>query len=1096
MTARGVLSGEQRQRAPLTHSQESLYFLHGLTRGQPVYHMPMAFRVRGELNQSAFSKALQFLLHRHAALRTCILESEDGPVQVVQANPELPLIVQAVSHSNDTTADELARRVQESITRPFNLAGELPFRVTLFQLAPSEHILLLNLHHIAGDMTSLGILCRELEIAYNSILAGESPVLSENPAQFTDYALAQRQQSVNPETLAFWKKRLDGFLDELDFPTDFKRSALPSFSGAVHSFTIDRELCAKLKLLARSHQCSMQMLCMATLSVLACRHSHQEKFTIGTPFSLRVDLELESTIGYLINLLPIPFDLSGDLTFAESLARVRQASLESYMHHEVSFRQILRGLGISSEDPKPALTRLVFQYFSGPTATIALDGLESEPFPVHSGTSKFDLCFTFAEESGGIAASVEFDSELFQRSTVERLCRHFTRLFKSALDNPFGRIRELPMMDETELKLIESWNETGTGYPRDKTVDQLFEEQARATPDSTALAFQEQRLTYRELLGRVNQIAGCLISRGIKPGDKVGVCIERSPDLIASLLAILKCGAIYVPIDASYPLSRINFMCADADLALVLTNKAPAATMPAALPKLLIDEVASAPANFRSEEPSGRSAGQPAYIMYTSGSTGSPKGVIVPHRAIVRLVKGSQFARFSPDETFLAFAPISFDASTLEIWGPLLNGGILALYPPVFESLEQFEETLTRHKVTTLWLTSGLFNTIIDRKPAALSAIRQLLIGGDVLSVAHVAKAQDLLPSTRIINGYGPTENTTFTCCYSIPRNLDASRCRSIPIGRPISNTRVFIFDDDLQLAPIGVPGTLYAGGDGLSLGYQNQPELTRQVFVRNPLPNGRDEILYNTGDRARWLEDGNIEFLGRQDSQVKIRGFRIELGEIEGALRSLPEVLDAAALVREDANYGKSIVAYITGRPGANLDPAQIHEQLKSILPAFSRPSKIIPIDALPLGHNGKVDRKKLAALESPGIAAAKPEFVAPSSDAEEKIAIVWSDLLGIRSPSVTDSFFQLGGDSLLAMRAISRMNRILGCKLTLSRLFENPTIRALSRLAQSSSQKSALQKNENSVDPGVISNGMEVDKMTDAEVDILLTQLLTANE
>jgi amino acid adenylation domain-containing protein len=1116
---------------PLTHAQESLYFLEQLTREQPVYNMPQAFRLRGRLNIPALEKALSLLVARHDALRTRIIETSEGPRQAPASPDEITFRVYEGSDA-----------LQNAVRERFDLQNGPIFRVDLFRAGEDEHIVLFNLHHIVGDMSSLGIIFQELSRAYSAFCNGTKPDFDGRVLQVGVFASEKRAKSVPEETLQFWRENLQDHTAELELPTDRWRPKYPSFGGAAHYYDLPADLRSALGELARKNRSSLYMVCLAALESLLYRYSGQERFAIATPFTDRDDPKLEQTIGYLINLLPIACDVRAGNTFRELLANVRAQCLTVYAHHETSFRRIIQELGIASDSPKPPLARVVFQYFPE-MAALELQGLECEPIRVHSETSKFDLCVSMWETAGTITTEIEYDTDLYDESSVQRFARHFQNLLRAIATNPDQRVGDIALEDEAERQLIDQWSRPTAIYPREKTVHELFEEQVFKAPTKTALLFQNEQITYGELNEHANQIAQQLRASGVQTGDFVGVCLDRSPNLIAALIGILKVGAAFVPFEASYPKSRLEYLFTDSAVRVLVTDAKNAQIAPTGTkiidldwggarlqPSLRAEESrkasaakgrdaeAAAPEDVRTPEARQEagttegtnrfavgprptaSAESIAYMMYTSGSTGNPKGAMIPHRAVVRLVKNNDFASFGADEIFLAFAPVSFDASTLEIWGPLLNGGTLAIYPPKFESIDQFEEVIQRHRVTTLWLTAGLFNTIVDRKVEALRGLRQLLVGGDVLSVTHIRKALQALPDTELINGYGPTENTTFTCCYRIPPDFPTNR--SVPIGRPIRNTSVYILDERLRKTAIGVPGDLYAGGDGLSLGYWNKPELTERAFLPNPFePHGR---LYKTGDRARFLEDGTIEFLGRQDSQVKIRGFRIEIEEVEGAFRKIPGVQDVAVVAHPDNSGTKSLVAYVVlGAPASSpaakdnsITPADLQSEIGKHLPAHACPSRIVFLPELPLGPNGKVNR---AALPAPAhLPSSESEFSVPSNDIEEKLVELWRQILEVPVLGIDDNFFHLGGESLRATRAISQMNAAFHCRLSLPRMFEAPTIRQMARLVEHSQNEPPMPSIKSRIQraPEAIPDASRLSELSEKDVDALLNELLATDE
>jgi amino acid adenylation domain-containing protein len=1050
---------------PLTFAQESIYFLNDLTNGMPVYHMPQAFRLRGKLDVPTLDRALRTVVQRHEALRTAMIDTPRGPRQIPH-EPSFELRVVSLSSS------EIETILSNHVAAPFDLQNGKGFRADLFRTGGDEHVLLLNLHHALGDMSSLGILFRELGAAYSN-----TP-LPDGITQLGEYATRKRAQEPAAETIDFWRSTLKDYATDLDLPLDRTRPRFPSFAGEAIYQDWPSDLTAGVRQLARAQRSSIYNICLAALEILIHRSTGQQRFCIGTPFSDREDPALENTIGYLVNLLPLPCEIQAGEPFTKVLASVRAASLEAYANSSISFRRILKELNLASDSPKPPLARIVFQHFPE-MPRLELAGIQCQPLRVHSRTSKFDLCFSLFEYDGTMTAEIEYDTDILTRDSAQLWGKQYQTLLRSIVATPNETVARLNIVSEEEKRLIQNWNNSVAPYPREATVHQLFEEQAAARPNAIALASESGKMTYHQLNARANGVAKQLQDRGVKPGDFVGVCLKRSAELIVSLLGILKAGAAFVPLEANYPPARLQYLFRDSGVRVLITDSRNARIAPAGTELLFLNGAEGPNVSFAG------SATDIAYVMYTSGSTGDPKGVMVPHRAITRLVKNNDFASFSRDEIWLAFAPVSFDASTLEIWGPLLNGGTVALYPSEFLNVEQFETVLKKFNVTSLWLTAGLFNTIIDQKAEALRGVRQLLVGGDVLSIAHIRKALNALPDTRLINGYGPTENTTFTCCYTIPRDCPADR--PIPIGRPIRNTQVFILDESMEAVPIGVPGDLHAAGDGLAAGYLNKRELTESAFIKC-----NNQRLYRTGDRARFLPDGNIEFLGRRDGQVKVRGFRIELGEVEGALRKIPTIQDACVVAHSDSGGSKQLVAYIVSHHGSVFDPVAIAREVAKVLPSHACPSIIIPLSELPLGPNGKVDRR---ALPPPGSLEIKRECTDPKNAIEARLVEIWRQILEVPAVSVDDNFFHLGGESLRATRAISQINRAFDCGLTLPRIFEAPTVRQMAEIVARSSERSAdTMRKSLGIRPET--DPIEVDALSDQEVDDLLNQLVAAND
>jgi amino acid adenylation domain-containing protein len=657
-------------------------------------------------------------------------------------------------------------------------------------------------------------------------------------------------------------------------------------------------------------------------------------------------------------------------------------------------------------------------------------------------SAKFDLSLSMSERSNGLSASAVYNVDLFDAATVERMLGHLGALLEGAARDPDARLGELPLLGEAERDALLAWSRARASFPRDATIHAIFARQAAATPEAIAVAFGPERLTYRELDRRANRLAHHLRARGVGPETPVGLYARRSCQMVVAALAILKAGGAYLPLDPEAPDARLAFLLADARAAVVVT--AGTGVQGRALgPITVVDLAADAP-RIDAEpdgEPAPIGAGESlAYLMYTSGSTGEPKGVCALHRGVVRLVHDHGYARFAPDEVFLQLAPLAFDASTLEIWGPLLHGGKLVVFPAEPPTPALLGEVIREHGVTTLWLTAGFFNAVIDERPEALGALRRLLAGGEALSVPHVQKALRLLPGVTLVNGYGPTEGTTFTTCHPI---TSAESAVSVPIGRPVAGTTVYVLDQERQLVPVGVPGELYVGGDGLAGGYLHRPDLTAERFVPDPFSAVPGARLYRTGDRVRWLSDGTLAFLGRLDLQVKLRGFRIELGEIEAALGSHPDVDGCAVIVREDAPGVRRLVAYVV--PGASRpEEAILRRWLDERLPPYMVPGAFVLLAALPLTPNGKVDRRALPAPEAPG----NGDGEAPRTPTEAAIVSIWQDLLAVPRVGVDHDFFALGGHSLLAMQVMARLSATLPVDLSVAALFELRTVANLAAI------------------------------------------------
>ncbi|HVU32193.1 MAG TPA: amino acid adenylation domain-containing protein [Opitutaceae bacterium] len=1052
---------------PLSFAQERLWFIDQLEPGTAVYNVCQAVRLQGLLDSIALERTLNEIVRRHEVLRTNFVAHDGHPIQVIHPDRELTLAFVDLSGWQDGTGEEeLQRRLKEEARRPFDLAHDLMIRALLIRTSAVEHTLMLTMHHIVSDGWSIGILFRELATLYPAFRRGQPAAAPELPIQYADYVFWEREAMQGPaveKPLDFWRRQLKSPLPVLELPVDHPRSVAPMSRGAARTIQLPRPLTQALKALGQQEGATLFMTLLATFQTLLYRWTGQEDIVVGSVVAGRRKVELEKLIGFFVNTLVFRGDLGGSPTFRELLGRTRDTAVAALAHQDLPFERLVKELRPDRSLSRHPLFQVMFVLQNAPMAPTNLPELRLEPLDVDTGTAKFDLTLSMIETPEGLRAALEYNADLFEPATIGRMLGALHTLLVSITADPDQPIARLALLTPAERhQLLSGWNQTATDYPRNETVVRLFAQQAARAPHAVAVRYESSRLTYLDLDARSNQLARWLRCHGVNRERLVAVSLERSPELIVALVAILKAGGAYVSLDPGYPPERLGFMLRDTGARVLLTQKRlrprvdafvrqavadPAGASDAASPEILCldsqwDEVAT-----ESDAPVGAEilAESLAYVSYTSGSTGTPKGVAVPHRGIVRLVQKTDFARFGPDDVFLQFAPIAFDASTLEIWGALLNGARLEVYPPGPSSLADLGGFIERNGVTTAWLTAGLFHQMIEEQIDRLQNVRQLLAGGDVLSPAHVARALELLPRTQLINGYGPTENTTFTCCHRI--TAPPLPGRSVPIGRPIANTQVYILDHNLQPVPVGVPGELYAGGDGLARGYWNRPELTREKFISHPFSRDPEARLYKTGDRARWLPDGSIEFLGRIDRQVKIRGFRVEPAEVESVLAAHPGVKECAVVVRDDGAGEKRLVAYLVAKetPAPATDVWRVH--LEEKLPDYLVPAAFITRDALPLTPNGKLD---VAAL--PVSDGARPDlqghYVVPRDDIERQLVTIWENVLNVRPVGIHDQFFALGGHSLLAVRMTAQLEKTFGKKLPVAAIFQHRTVDQLARL------------------------------------------------
>jgi amino acid adenylation domain-containing protein len=1046
--------------APLSFAQQRLWFLDQLEPDSFAYNERSALRLDGHLNLDALRSALNAIVERHEVLRTTYAIGAEGePVQRISGavNFDLPII-----DISDVAADRWDDEVQSIVTelkdRTFDLSKDLPLRMALIRLSPSSHVFVEVKHHIASDGWSSGVFARDLTALYNAFSQGRPNPLAELPIQYADYSLWQRQWlrgEVLKKQLDYWKGRLKD-IPVLELPTDRPRSAAANHGGAKKVLTLSKSLTDRLKALSQQEGATLFMTLLAVFQVLLHRYTGQDDIAVGSPIAGRTRSEIEGLIGFFVNTLVLRIRLSGDPTFKELLAQVRESALQAYEHQEVPFEKLVEEL---KPERAPHLTpffQVMFAVQNVPRSNLAMAGLTVTPVEIDSFAAKFDIFAAFIENDQEMMLRVVYSTELFEAATIERMLGHFQTLLDGVVAHPDHRLSELPLLTEAEKhRLVVQWNDTGRNYPSDICIHQLFEQQAANSPDAVALVFERLPVTYRELNGRANQLAKYLRRRGVGRGALVAICLERSVEMIVGLLAILKAGAAYVPMDPDYPGERLEFILRDTGAVVLITEQKMLAQIPARdVEIVLLDRDEREILNERVDNLDrdvAVAAADLAYVIYTSGSTGDPKGVEICHRGVSRLLFGVDYAQFGPGETFAHLAATSFDASTFEIWGALLHGAKCVLYPKGIPGVKELGDFLHQHRVTTLWLTSSLFNVVIDQAPEALSNVRQLLIGGEALSVPHVRRGLALLPHTQIINGYGPTESTTFTCCYRIPPDLDDS-VRSIPIGPPIGNTQVYLLDARLASVPVGVAGELYIGGAGLGRGYLHRPELTDEKFIAHPFAAEPGAKLYKTGDLARYLPDGNIEFIGRIDNQVKIRGFRIELGEIEAALAQHREVKACVVLACATSPSEKQLVAYVVAAGPQAPQAGELRNFLKTKLPEFMLPSAVSFLDALPLTTNGKVDRKALLGLSAEHHRS-DVSYVAPRNGLENQLAVIWSEALRIERIGIHDNFFDLGGHSLMAVRVVSEVEKRMGKYVPLALLFGCPTIAQLAGELQSAS-------------------------------------------
>ncbi|MFL5539811.1 MAG: non-ribosomal peptide synthetase, partial [Longimicrobiaceae bacterium] len=988
-------------------------------------------------------------------LRTTFVEVEGEPVQRIAEESRFHLLEHDLGEHPDAAA-ELRRLAAEEAGAPFDLEQGPLIRGRLVRLSADENVLLLTMHHIVSDGWSMEVLTRELDTLYDAFRRGEANPLPPLPVQYADYAIWQRKW-VDGEVLRrqaeYWKTTLAGAPELLELPTDRPRPARQDHAGGMVGIDLGEELTAGLKALGQRRGTTLFMTLLAGWAAVLGRLSGQEDVVIGAPSANRGRTEIEGLIGFFVNTLALRVDLSGAPTVAELLEQVRARSLGAQQHQDIPFEQVVELVQPARSLAHTPLFQVMLTWQNASEGRLELPGLRVGGVGAAShDTAKFDLALTLGEAGGRITGSVTYATALFERSTVERHLTYLRRVLETMAADDLQAVDALPLLPEAERRrILEEWSATGAADPSGLCIHELFEAQVERTPDAVAVVCGEEALSYAGLDRRANRLARHLRTLGVGPEARVGICVERGPEMVVALLGVLKAGGAYVPLDPQYPPERLAFMLEDARVAVLLTQAELAGRFEGFRGEVALVESSPPPGPAPSGLPDagerwrtapGREGPEVtpdhlAYVIYTSGSTGQPKGTEVPHRAIPGFFRGVDYARFDREQVLLQHSSVSWDALTLELWPALLTGAKCVLYPGTSSEAGLLGEQIRAHGVTTLWLTSAYFNLIADSCPGILAGVSQLMVGGEAVSVPHVTRVLELHPQLRVVNGYGPSECTVFAACYPVPKGFDAP---ALPIGRPIGDRRVYLLDRRCEPVPVGVPGELCIGGPAVARGYLNRPGLTAERFVPDPFgePGSR---LYRSGDLARWRADGTLEFVGRTDAQVKIRGFRIEPGEIEARLAERPGVHEAAVLVREDAPGEKRLVAYVVAEESVGADVLRAH--LADRLPEHMVPAAYVRLDALPLTPHGKLDRE---ALPAPGADAyAAREYEAPVGKVEQALAGIWAELLGVERVGRWDDFFMLGGHSLLAVQMISRVRQAMEVELALAAVFEKPVLSAL---------------------------------------------------
>nr|APD72136.1 non-ribosomal peptide synthetase 5 [Streptomyces sp.] len=1048
---------------PLSYAQRRLWFLDRLEGPNPTYNLALALRMAGALDRDALRSALADVVRRHEVLRTLLPDDDGTPYQVVldadTAQPEL--VVSKCAEKDLSAALTAAARYR------FDLAAELPLRAVLFMLDEDRCVLLLVLHHIAGDGWSLAPLARDVATAYAARCVGDAPQWAPLPVQYADYALWQRTllgeasdtDSRMHRQLAYWKTALAGLPEQIDLPVDRPHPAVAGTSGATVRFTIGPELHRRLRDVARQSGVSVFMVLHAALATLMSRLGAGNDIPIGTPVAGRTDDTLDDLVGFFVNTLVLRTNLSGNPTFRELLHRVRETDLAALAHQDLPFERLVEELNPTRTLSRNPLFQIMLGFQSQAEDMPGLPGLTCEVEPVTVESAKFDVSFSLLEHPdvgstpGGIDATVEYRTDLFDEATVSALASRWTRLLDQATDDPEQRVSDLALLSNDERRrILVEWNAAARPERADSTVPQRFARQVAMTPDALAVVADGRRLTYRELDAASNRFANVLIGHGVRPDTPVAVVMERSIELLIVTLAALKAGGAYVPLHSGQPDGRLRQLLAEVGPAVVLADRSTCARLDGAdAPVLLVDEIVG---EDTADPPVALSADHLAYIMFTSGSTGVPKGVSITHRDVLDLALDSCWVP-AHHRRVLFHAPHAFDISTYELWVPLLNGGTVVVAPQGELDASALKRLIADEHLTAVHLTAGLFRVVAEEQPTVFKGLREILTGGDVVSPSAVRRVLEHSQGAVVRHLYGPTETTLCVTQHEASPEHDGP----MPIGRPLDGTRVYVLDARLRPVPVGTPGELYIGGAGLARAYLGRPAFTAERFVADPFgPAGAR--LYRTGDLVCWGADGELRFLGRADRQVKIRGFRVEPGEAEAALARRPDVLHAAVVTWEHHTGDTRLAGFVVPAPDADLDPGETRATLGVELPDFLVPATVTVLDELPLTRNGKLDRASLVERAGKEARRRPRGGTPPRTPRERALCEVFAEVLGVDAVGVDDGFFDLGGHSLLVIRLCTRLRRELGIDIAAKSLFIAPTVSALCALLDGEEPTDALDR------------------------------------
>ncbi|HEX7314156.1 MAG TPA: amino acid adenylation domain-containing protein [Pyrinomonadaceae bacterium] len=1049
---------------PLSFAQQRLWFLYQMEPDNSFYNIPLAVRLKGPLDVPVFERALNEMLRRHESLRTGFAPGGGQPVQVIAPELRLNFIVEDITHLLPAEREHEVRRSSEAqATAPFDLQEAPLLRVRLLRLDTDEHAVLFTVHHIIADGWSMDVLVREVGALYQAYLRGEDSPLEELDIQYADYAVWQRDWlsgEVLERQVAYWRKQLAGAPTVLELPTDKMRPAMLSYRGATQAVSYGRELTAKLQALSRREAVTLYMTVLAAFEVLLYRYSGQEQMLVGMPIANRTRVEVEKLIGFFVNTLVVRGEVKPDQKFLDLLKEVREVVLGAYSNQDVPFEKVVEALNPERDMSRSPLFQVVLSWQNAPDSRLKLENIELSAVEVEYKAVRYDIELVLWESDGQIVGNIEYNTDLYEAETIRRMGQHLKTLLESIVADPEARVSNLTMLEEAESRqLLVEWNETRVGYPPEPCIHHLFEAQAERTPDALAVVSAGLRLTYSELNRRANRLAHHLRSLGVGPDTVVGLCTEPSLEMTVALLGILKAGGAYLPIEPTLPKERCDYLLEDSRTRLLLTTKELSENFSRpGVSLFLLDADPDELKNLSEENPRvDVTQDNLAYVIYTSGSMGQPKGVLLPHRGLVN--HSTYFAGrygLQPQDRVLQFASLSFDVAAEELFPTWASGAGVVLWPARrTSSFDALLELVEEEDLTVLNLPAAYWHEWVSElertREQIPTSLRLMIVGSDRVLRERLSQWRKLVwHEVEWSNAYGLSETTITTTIHDPASGGDDLQGLSVPIGRPIANTQVYLLDTNLNPVPVGIPGELYVGGAGLARGYLNQSGRTAERFIPDPFASEAGARIYRTGDLARYLPDGNLDILGRADQQVKIRGFRIELGEIESVLARHAGVLECVVIAREVEPGGKQLVGYIVAEPGETPEISALRAYLREHLPEYMLPSRFQLLDKMPLTANGKVDRGALPAPDATRQEMDGGDNLTSRTPTQEILSGIWCEVLGLERVGLDDNFFDLGGHSLLATQASSRVQEAFEVEFLLHNFFETPVLRDMAEVLE----------------------------------------------